>query len=176
MIAERGMIAPRATVRAKKLGTAEEAVIAGPRAAGRAASSSGRRNGAAVPVYPSDHKISVFTGPVFGDDLEYRADKPGGPWLIPARFWKVIVYKKSDGTQAATAFVLDQSDQIVDLEERVTPLPKVREVARVHQRAIKDVESLTGLSFGALRRFDPLKELEATKQVRRIMMPAQIVL
>ncbi len=125
----------------------------------------------------SDHKISVFTGPVFDDDdLKYRADRPGGPWFIPAHFWKVIVYKKSDGTQAATAFVLDQSDQIVDLEERLTPLPKAREVARVHQRAIKDVESLTGLSFGPLRRFDPLKELEATKQVRRIMMPAQIVL
>jgi endonuclease G len=125
----------------------------------------------------SGHRISVFTGPVFGEgDLEYRANKPGGPWLIPARFWKVIAYKKADGTKAATGFVLDQSDEIVDLDERLTPLPKAREVARVHQRSVEDIEALTDLDFGPLAKFDPLNKLEATMRTRRIVMPAQILL
>jgi endonuclease G len=125
----------------------------------------------------SNYRISVFTGPVFDKkDIEYRAEKPGGPWFIPARFWKVIVYRKADGTQAATGFVLDQSDEIADLNERLTPLPKAREVARVHQRTITDIQTMTHLNFGKLSTLDPLKKLESTLQERRIIMPAQIVL
>jgi endonuclease G len=121
-------------------------------------------------------KISVFTGPVFDDgDIPYRERKPGGPWLIPARFWKVIVYVKPDGTQCATGFLLDQSDRLVDLDEGLTPLRDARKVAAVHQRTVEHIESLTDLDFGALRKLDPLGQLEAAKQVRRIVLPAQIV-
>jgi endonuclease G, mitochondrial len=124
-----------------------------------------------------DHKISVFTGPVFGEsDIEYGATRRGGPWLIPARFWKVIVYKKSDGTKSATGFLLDQSDEIADLMEGFTPLPKARETARLHQRPVEEIEKLTNLDFGPLRNFDPLDKLEATKRSVRIRLPEQIVL
>jgi len=124
-----------------------------------------------------DHKISVFTGPVFGKkDLEYRVNKPGGPWLIPSQFWKVIVYEKADTTKAATGFLLDQSDRIVNLEERLTPLPRARAQAKVSQRTVADIENLTGLDFGALRKFDPLLTLEATKRDRTIIMASQVVL
>jgi hypothetical protein len=34
---------------------------------------------------------------------------------------------------------------------------------------------LTDLDFGQLKMFDPLDQLEATKQVRRIRLPEQIV-
>jgi len=124
-----------------------------------------------------DHKISVFTGPVFDKkDLEYRGNKPGGPWLIPSQFWKVIVYEKADGTKAATGFLLDQADRIVNLEESLTPLPRARAQAKVSQRTVVDIEKLTGLDFGALRKFDPLMTLEATKRDRTIIMASQVVL
>jgi hypothetical protein len=48
-------------------------------------------------------------------------------------------------------------------------------VARVHQRTVKHIEGLTDLDFGQLKMFDPLDQLEATKQVRRIRLPEQIV-
>ena len=53
---------------------------------------------------------------------------------------------------------------------------RAREVARVHQRAVQDIEKLSDLDFGPLRTFDPLNELEATKRTRRILMPNQIVI
>jgi endonuclease G len=122
-------------------------------------------------------QITVFTGPIFtSKDIKYRADAPEGPWVIPARFWKVIVYRKSDDTKAATGFVLDQSDEITDITERLTPLPEARKVARVHQREVSDIEKMTDLSFGDLSTFDPLNKLESTKRTRRIVMPAQMVL
>jgi endonuclease G len=124
-----------------------------------------------------NHRISVFTGPVFGEhDISYGQTRRGGPWLIPARFWKVIVYQKSDGTKSATGFLLDQSDEIADLMEGFTPLPQAREVARIHQRPVDEIERLTKLDFGQLRTFDPLNQLEATKRTVKIRIPEQIVL
>jgi len=124
-----------------------------------------------------ERKISVFTGPILSkDDRSYGEERPGGPWIIPSHFWKVIAYVKTDGTKAATGFVLDQSDQITDLVEGFTPLPRAREVARVHQRTVTDIENLTGLDFGELRKFDPLADLEATKRTRRIHLPEQMIL
>jgi endonuclease G, mitochondrial len=65
-----------------------------------------------------NQKITVFTGPVFADDDGvFGESRPGGPWQIPARFWKVIAYVKADGTKSATGFVLDQSDEIANLLE-----------------------------------------------------------
>lgn len=123
-----------------------------------------------------DHRISVFTGPVLAaDDRNYGSERPGGPWKVPVRFWKVICYVKPDGTRSATGFLLDQEDEIAGLLEGLTPLPQAREVARVHQKSVADIERLTRLDFGALQRFDPLRDLEATKRTRRILLPANIV-
>jgi hypothetical protein len=61
------------------------------------------------------------------------------------------------------------------LLEGLTPLPQAREVARVHQKGVKNIEQLTKLNFGVLRTFDPLNDLEATKRTRRIVLPANIV-
>jgi endonuclease G len=121
-------------------------------------------------------RISVFTGPVFDDDdIEYRPNKPGGPWRIPARFWKVIVYVKPDGSPSATGFLLDQSDRIVDLDEKLTPLPEARKVATLHQKTVEEIEKLTDLDFGKLKTFDPLKSLEIMGGAKRIVIPSQIV-
>lgn len=123
-----------------------------------------------------DRKISVFTGPVLAaSDRSFGDGKPGGPWQVPARFWKVIAFAKQDGTRSATGFLLDQSDEIADLVEGFTPLPQAREVARIHQRTIAEIEKLTGLNFGSMKKFDPLAQLEATKRTRRIQLPEQIV-
>ena len=89
-----------------------------------------------------DHRITVFTGPVLADDdRNYGEDRPGGPWRVPVRFWKVICYVKADGTRSATGFLLDQADEIAGLLEGLTPLPQAREVAQVHQKAVHETSS-----------------------------------
>jgi len=124
----------------------------------------------------ADHKITVFTGPILDKrDRNYGSDRPSGPWQIPARFWKVICYVKADGTRSATGFLLDQSDEIIGLLEGLTPLPRARDVARVHQKTVEEIERLTGLNFGGLRKLDPLNALETTKRTRRILLPSNIV-
>ena len=72
--------------------------------------------------------------------------------------------------------MLDQSDEIAELVDGFTPLPRAREVARVHQRTISEVEKFTRLDFGELKKFGPLADLEATKRSRRIQLPEQMIL
>jgi hypothetical protein len=60
--------------------------------------------------------------------------------------------------------------------EGFTPLPQAREVARVHQKTVKEIEDITNLDFDALRTFDPLAQLEATKRPGPIRIAGDMVL
>ena len=92
-----------------------------------------------------DLKVIVFTGPIFrADDLRYR-----GQYRIPAEFWKVVVVVKEDGKLSATAYLQTQKNLIADLEFAYGAY-------KTYQVAVALIEELSGLSFGALRQFDPL--------------------
>ena len=113
-------------------------------------------------------KVSVFTGPVFRDDDPiYRNTR------IPRDFWKVVVMVRTDGKLSATAYMLSQRQLLGDLEEA----PEfVFGRYRTYQVKVAHVESLTELSFGNLRTFDPIGDREGIAAGHVLETPEDIVL
>jgi endonuclease G len=111
-----------------------------------------------------DLRVNVFTGPVFDDgDPEYRGVQ------LPQQFWKVVTVVNGDtGKLHATAYVLSQKDLITDLEF-------VFGQFRTYQLPIAELEERTGLDFGKLSNFDPLKDQE-TFAIREISKLEEVVL
>ncbi len=105
-----------------------------------------------------DLKVSVFTGPVFSDDDPvYRGIQ------LPKQFWKVVAMVKEDDAQlSATAYLLSQASLLKNLNEAFS-----FGAYKTYQVPIKEIESLTGLSFGNLKNFDPIAHLESfgTKEI-----------
>jgi endonuclease G len=112
-------------------------------------------------------KASVFTGPVFApDDDVYRGVQ------LPRQFWKVAAMVKEDGTLSATGYLLSQEQLIAGLESEA---PFSYGAYKTFQVKVVDVESATGLSFGALRDADPLERLESTGGLIEITSPASLI-
>jgi endonuclease G len=121
-----------------------------------------------VLTYAETHRqrLSVFTGPVFGDaDPEYRGVR------IPLRFWKIACWatpptpaaepEPAAPRLAASAYLLDQSPQLgdIDLETalahaRATDAPPPLGPYRTFQLPVADVASLTALDLGPLEAAD----------------------
>jgi endonuclease G len=94
-------------------------------------------------------RCSVFTGPVFGpSDLEYRGV------LIPKAFWKVVAFLSDDGKPSATAYLVEQEEELRELEAAFGAY-------KTYQRSVRFIEQLTGLSFGPLADFDGFSNEEA---------------
>lgn len=94
------------------------------------------------------HQACVFAGPVFTDDDPVHRNTPDeAPIRIPAGFWKVISIELA-GVLRSAAFLLWQRDY-----DDPQPLPFAPVLEQVR---LTTIEVLTGLSFPALRRFDPL--------------------
>lgn len=109
-------------------------------------------------------KVSVFTGPIYASgDPVYRGYK------LPRQFWKVVVMVKADGKLSATAYLLSQASLLTHLEEAF-----VFGAYKTYQVSVKKIESLTGLSFGTLKSFDPKNNLEA-ETFDELSHPGQIV-
>ncbi|MET0703928.1 MAG: DNA/RNA non-specific endonuclease [Mycobacterium sp.] len=94
-------------------------------------------------------RITVITGPVFGDDdPAYRGV------AVPRQFWKIVV-RPHEGDLRATGFLADHGDALDAalaaglLEEFDAPA----EVA-VFQKSIAEIEAKSGLTFGTLRAKD----------------------
>lgn len=93
-------------------------------------------------------RASVFTGPVFTEEDPEIINLSGEVSIkIPAGFWKIIAIMISGHLRAA-AFLVWQRDY-----DDPNPLPFTPVLEQVR---ITTIEVLTGLSFSALRRFDPL--------------------
>jgi len=93
-----------------------------------------------------DLKVSVFTGPVFRDD-----DMPYRKVRIPAEFWKVLVMRKTNKKLSATAYLQTQKNLIEELA-----LEFAFGKYQTYQVPLTTIESLTGLDFGILKKYDPL--------------------
>jgi endonuclease G len=116
-----------------------------------------------------DQRLSVFTGPVFGEsDPEYRGVR------IPLRFWKIACWATRPAadrdaaptaaptlaptpTLAASAYLLDQSPQLGDIDldgafshAQATDAPPPLGPYRTFQLPVTDVASLTTLDLGPL--------------------------
>jgi endonuclease G, mitochondrial len=99
-------------------------------------------------------KINVFTGQVFDQkkDPLYRGIQ------IPLRYWKVVTMIKSGGELSATAYLLDQ-------EKEIDEMPKAGFVFgefRMYQTSIAEIERLTSLDFGDLKKYDPKATMSYT--------------
>jgi endonuclease G len=93
-------------------------------------------------------RVTVFTGPVFrDDDPEYRGVR------IPKEFWKVAAYVKPGAGLVAAAFVVSQEKLIRPV---VAEEAAAEQVAKTFQTAVSEVERLTRLDFGPLRKADVL--------------------
>ncbi len=99
-------------------------------------------------VESNSRRACVFTGPVFTEDDPKHKNGPNEvPIRIPAGFWKVITVELN-GAMRSAGFLVWQRDY--DSEE---PLPFAPVLEQVR---LTTLEVLTGLTFPALRRFDPL--------------------
>lgn len=102
----------------------------------------------------SKDRITVFTGPVFGArDPEYRGVK------IPLAYWKVIAFINEDGRPSASAYMIDQKQELRNLEATFG-------VYKTYQRSVRQIEELAGLDFGALSNFDGFSNEERATNVR----------
>ena len=106
-------------------------------------------------------KASVLTGPVLRDDDQVFVDKQNG-WMIPKSFWKICIFIRSDGTPSVTGFVMEQTDQIGPLFEANRFNPFTIDQVRVYQKKIAEIEKLTGLDFGDLKKHDKMGVVETT--------------
>ncbi|RMT89205.1 hypothetical protein ALP39_01225 [Pseudomonas marginalis pv. marginalis] len=99
-------------------------------------------------------RATVFTGPVFGDDDRvYRGVK------IPKAFWKVVAYLSDDGKPSASAYMIDQSRELGQLELVFGQL-------RTYQRSVIQIERLTGIRFGNLADYDGFSNEERATGTR----------
>ncbi|MBK8456518.1 MAG: DNA/RNA non-specific endonuclease [Phyllobacteriaceae bacterium] len=128
-----------------------------------------------------EKRLTVFTGPMFrSSDPEYGHEREGGPWQIPVSFWKIAVLQKTDETIAAAGFVVGQVEFLRPLYgsrvfTALTPTPTPKSVAP-HPVPIRSIEDQTGFNFSVLRAFDAVGGLEATRQVRIVAKPDDIVI
>ena len=102
-------------------------------------------------------RLSVLTGPLLGaDDPPYRGIR------IPLEFWKVAAFTTTAGGDlAATAYLLDQSPQLDDLDEAVARAaaagdPPPLGPYRTFQVPVAEVAARTGLDLGPLPAADRL--------------------
>lgn len=99
-------------------------------------------------------RATVFTGPVFADDDRvYRGVK------IPKAFWKVVAYLGDDGKPRASAYMIDQSRELGQLELVFGQL-------RTYQRSVIQIERLTGIRFANLADYDGFSNEERATGTR----------
>ncbi len=94
-------------------------------------------------------RVSVFTGPVLArGGIDYRDE------FVPEEYWKVVANARSDGSLSATGYLLSQGQFLDDIEFAFGAY-------QTFQVRIRQVEDLTGVSFGNLSEADPLERIEA---------------
>ncbi|WP_431700358.1 DNA/RNA non-specific endonuclease [Pseudomonas sp. BR20] len=99
-------------------------------------------------------RATVFSGPVFADDDRvYRGIK------IPKAFWKVVAYLSDDGKPSASAYMIDQSRELGQLDLMFGQV-------RTYQRSVIQIEQLTGIRFANLADYDGFSNEERATGTR----------
>lgn len=90
----------------------------------------------------ANERITVFTGPVLrSNDRTYRDVQ------IPTAYWKVVVFVSDSGRPSASAYLVDQVEELRQLEAAFGKF-------KTYQKSLRAIERMTSLSFGALVDFD----------------------
>lgn len=113
-----------------------------------------------------DMKISVFTGPYFGQhDPEMYGVR------IPVAFWKVIAFIHDEtGKLCATGYEMSQESTLQSEQEFVFGAFTSPQLHVATQVSIRSIEARSGVSFGRLAGFDPLAGGEES-----VGIPAQLM-
>ncbi|UOP11245.1 DNA/RNA non-specific endonuclease [Pseudomonas palleroniana] len=99
-------------------------------------------------------RATVFTGPVYADDDRvYRGVQ------IPKAFWKVVAYLNDDGKPSASAYMIDQTRELGQLDLVFGQL-------RTYQRSVIQIERLTGIRFANLADYDGFSNEERATGTR----------
>ncbi|GIF63214.1 hypothetical protein Ais01nite_12490 [Asanoa ishikariensis] len=94
-------------------------------------------------------RANVYTGPIFHpDDPIYRGVR------IPRAYWKVVAVATTEAVHA-TAYLIAQTE-LLDALEREAEQPPLGPY-RTYQIQVSDAEARTGIDFGPLRGFDPMR-------------------
>ncbi|MEV4538703.1 DNA/RNA non-specific endonuclease [Asanoa sp. NPDC049518] len=99
----------------------------------------------------ADHRLraNVYTGPIFHPhDPIYREVR------IPRAYWKVVAVATTEAVHA-TAYLIEQTDLLDALEREAEQSPLGP--YRTYQIQVSDAEARTGIDFGPLRTFDPMR-------------------
>lgn len=117
-------------------------------------------------------KVCVFTGPVLSpNDPPFITEVKGERIQIPAIFWKVVVYPKSDGKLYRVGFMMSQRKLLID-NGIVEVLPQVTaedqrfmqfEDAETYQVNISLIEQLADLKLPEA--IDSYKDIRSSKLV-----------
>lgn len=109
-------------------------------------------------------KLSVFSGPVLGEELDFIEEHN---LFLPREYWKVVVMPVDDeGTLRphATAYLLSQGQLIQQLLQQRGRTEAVEGFVfgeyKTFQVPVRTLETMCGVSFGDLHKFDPLEALE----------------
>ncbi|MET3457280.1 MULTISPECIES: DNA/RNA non-specific endonuclease [Pseudomonas] len=87
-------------------------------------------------------RATIFTGPLFRDDDQtYRGVQ------IPTAFWKVVAFLGDDGKPSASAYMIDQRQELEQLE-------LVFGALKTYRRSVDQIEALTGIRFAGLADYD----------------------
>ena len=99
-------------------------------------------------------RATVFSGPMFADDDRlYRGIR------IPKAFWKVVAYLSDDGKPSASAYMIDQSRELGQLDLMFGQV-------RTYQRSVIQIEQLTGIRFANLADYDGFSNEERATGTR----------
>lgn len=91
-------------------------------------------------------RAALFTGPVFK-----QSDPELNGVQVPLSFWKILVFRRPDGSLSASAYLLEQGEMINDLLEATFD-------AGEYQVSVKEIVKLTKLDFSYLGEHDALKQ------------------
>lgn len=89
-------------------------------------------------------RLSIFNGPVFGDD-----DKKLKDTRVPLAFYKIVIWRDGDEPPGAVGFLLDQSELVAPVNEAIDAGE-----FQVRQRRIADIEAMLDLDFGLVSDWD----------------------
>lgn len=108
---------------------------------------------------PKDLKVSLLAGPILSaGDPHYSKPDEDLDVQIPVEFWKIVIFRDSDGAVALRGFILTQQDLV---KEVVRPETLELEAFRWFQVPIVDIGKKTGLRFPqALARFERMPQVE----------------
>jgi DNA/RNA endonuclease G (NUC1) len=104
-------------------------------------------------------RIALIGGPIFArnDRAFAPASAPQGfrPVLIPKEFFKIVAYRdNADNGIKVLAFRLSQADLVRGRLEALTPEALELSNFEMFQVEVSEIETATGLSMPAFRRFD----------------------